>query len=104
MGGVLMTQPRVGGASCFCSPPGPSARAQILNRFTHPQAAADVCSPEESMGHVHIQCERLQILYSYLKRLHSFWLHFSPRLLMFGSHGVGGRVSAWIGDWLSDRK
>ena len=25
-------------------------------------------------------------------------------LKKIGSHGVGGRVLAWIGDWLSDRK
>ncbi|XP_067910331.1 zinc finger protein 585A-like [Heterodontus francisci] len=58
---------------------------KFLSIFTHSQTACDVCSLEESMDHVCIQCERLQPLYSYLKGLLlNVWLNFSPTFLIIG--------------------
>lgn len=60
-------------------------RAVVCNK----PAAYNVCSEEETVFLVCMECEGLLPLHQYLKQLLlKFWLHFSPTILVFGQ-GVG---------------
>lgn len=72
--------------------------------FTDSPAACNVCSEEETVFLVCMECEGLLPLHQYLKQLLlRFWLHFSPTILVFGQ-GVGradreGGISLSVCSW-----